>query len=111
MSVRIATFNVENLLARYRFKDNFDPAGEDGFSINNLAFSLYNDEEKRLTAKAIKAVDADIICLQEVENLEVLERFNSRYLGGKKEKKYKYRMLIDSHDPRRIDVAVLSRYP
>jgi predicted extracellular nuclease len=108
MSIRIATFNVENLFARYRFAQGFDPDGDDGFTINNLAFEIYNDELKRVTAKAIKEVDADIVCLQEVENIQVLERFNSNYLGGKG---YRHRILIDSHDPRFIDVAVLSRYP
>jgi endonuclease/exonuclease/phosphatase family metal-dependent hydrolase len=108
MSIRIATFNVENLFARYRFAEGFDPDGDDGFTVNNLAFEIYNDDLKRVTAKAIKEVDADVLCLQEVENIHVLERFNSNYLGGMR---YRHRLLIDSHDPRFIDVAVLSRYP
>lgn len=108
MSMRVATFNVENLFARYRFRENFNPQAEDGFGINNLAFSLYDAESRRIAGKAIREVNADIICLQEVENLEVLDRFNSKHLGNKK---YKFRLLIDSHDPRHIDVAVLSRYP
>ncbi len=108
MSVTVATFNVENLFARYRFRANFDPVGEDGFSVNNLAFDIHDDEAKRITAATIRAVDADIVCLQEVENLEVLDRFNSRYLPNEG---YKHRLVIDSHDPRHIDVAVLSRHP
>lgn len=106
--VRIATFNVENLFARYNFKKNFDPVGGDGFSVNDLAFNLYDDDSKKITAKTIKEAKADVVCLQEVENMEVLERFVSRYLGGQD---YKHRMLIDSHDPRRIDVAVISKLP
>lgn len=108
MSIRIATANVENLFARYRFRQNFNPEAEDGFSINNMAFDVFDAGERRITAKALKEVNADILCLQEVESLEVLDRFNSRYLGNKK---YAYRLLIDSHDPRHIDVAVLSRFP
>lgn len=108
MSVRVATFNLENLFARYRFRRGLDPAGVTGFGINDLAFSLFNDTEKRITGQAIREVNADILCLQEVENLHVLERFNSEYLARLK---YKHRILIDSHDPRFIDVAVLSRYP
>lgn len=108
MKVRVATFNVENLFARYRFRQDFNPVGDDGFSINNLAFDVYDDEAKRITAKAIREVEADIICLQEVENLELLDRFNSRYMY---DKKYEHRLVIDSHDPRHIDVAVLSKYP
>lgn len=106
--VRIATFNVENLFARYRFRDNVNPNIDDGFTRNDLAFQIHNDDAKRITARAIRSVDADVLCLQEVENIGILERFNSRYLGGMR---YRHRILIDSHDPRYIDVAVLSRYP
>ena len=65
MSVRLATFNVENLFSRYRFRSNVTPS-LDGFTRNDLAFDIYNDDEKRITAKAIRTVDADVICLQEV---------------------------------------------
>lgn len=106
--IRIASFNVENLFARYRFRNNLEPLADDGFSINNLAFEIYDEESKRITAQAIREVDADIIALQEVENLKVLDRFNSRYLARLK---YKHRILIDAFDPRNIDVALLSRYP
>ncbi|MDH5509531.1 MAG: endonuclease/exonuclease/phosphatase family protein [Nitrospinota bacterium] len=108
MSIRIATFNAENLFHRYRFRKKFDPVKQDGFSINNLAFAINNEKAKKITADAIKAVDADIICLQEVESLDALDSFNSRYLVRKG---YAHRIVIDSHDPRRIDVAVLSRFP
>lgn len=106
--MRIATFNCENLFARYKFKSNFDPNEADGFTINDLAFDIYDETEKQITAQAIKEVDADVIALEEVESLPVLDRFNSRYLGGMR---YQHRMVIDSHDPRGIDVAILSRYP
>ena len=106
--VTIATFNVENLFARYRFRSNFDPTAADGFSRNDLAFDLHDLDSKKITARAIREADPDILCLQEVENVEVLERFNSRYLGGQG---YKHRLVVDSHDPRFIDVAVLSRFP
>jgi hypothetical protein len=76
--------------------------------LNDLAFDIYDDTEKRITAWAVREVKADILCLQEVENHHVLERFNSAWPGGMG---YKYRILIDAHDPRLIDVAVLSRYP
>ena len=108
MKIRIATFNCENLFARYKFREGRETLAPNGFTINDLAFDIYDETSKQLTAKAIKEVNADIICLQEIESLPVLERFNSRFLGGMK---YKYRMLIDSHDPRYIDVAILSRYP
>lgn len=107
-SLRLATFNVENLFARYRFRDGFQPTADDGFTINDVAFRIYDEASKKITAKAIRAVNADVICLQEVESLPVLDRFNSFYLGGMN---YAYRAVIDSFDPRQIDVAVLSRHP
>ncbi len=106
--MRIGTFNVENLFARYRFNSNFDPINSDGFSINNLAFSINDETAKQITAKAIREVDADILALQEVDNLKVLDRFVSSYLA---KEKYKHRILIDAFDPRNIDVALISRYP
>ena len=106
--VRLATFNCENLFARYKFKRNFDPRESDGFTINDLAFDIFEETEKQITGQAIQEVDADVIALQEVESLPVLDRFNSRYLAPMK---YRYRFLVDSHDPRGIDVAVLSRCP
>lgn len=106
--LRIGTFNVENLFARYRFRENLNPVNTDGFSINDLAFDIYDETAKKITAQTIKAADADIIALQEIESLPILDRFNSRYLTGMD---YKHRILIDAFDPRRIDVAVLSRYP
>ncbi|MGH6931218.1 MAG: endonuclease/exonuclease/phosphatase family protein [Dongiaceae bacterium] len=106
--IRVGTFNVENLFARYRFRSNFDPTAEDGFTINNLAFDIYDETDKQITALAIKKANADVLCLQEVESLPVLDRFNSRYLAGEG---YVHRVLVDGNDPRHIDVAVLSRYP
>lgn len=105
---RIATFNVENLFMRYRFEAERPAYKEDGFTIERLAFSIFNEEQKQVTARAIKAVDADVLCLQEVESLPCLDTFNARYLRGMG---YRHRMLVDSRDPRHIDVAILSRFP
>jgi len=107
-SLTLATFNCENLFARYNFDKNYDPVGKDGFTINDLAFDIQDEAEKRITAEAILEVDADVIALQEIESLNVLDTFQSRYLP---KMKYRYRMLVDSFDPRHIDVAVMSRYP
>ena len=107
-SVRVCTFNAENLFARYQFRSNQSPSDDGGFSINNLAFTLNNEREKNLTGRVIRDVDADIVCLQEVENLPVLKRFASEHLASKN---YKHRLLIDGNDPRMIDVAILSRFP
>ena len=107
MKIRIATFNTENLFVRYKFREGRASLATDGFTRNDLAFSSYSDSSKNITAQAIKEVNADIVCLQEVENMFALEKFNSDYLARLK---YRHRILIDSHDPRFIDVAFLSRY-
>jgi endonuclease/exonuclease/phosphatase family metal-dependent hydrolase len=104
----LGTFNVENLFARYRFRANANVTLDDGFTINQMAFSIHNDVAKRITAQAIRATRADILCLQEVESLPVLDRFQSNYLARQK---YKHRIIVDAHDPRYIDVGILSRYP
>lgn len=66
------------------------------------------------TARVLKEVNADIVCLVEVEDRPALERFCGSILhqpsfrpkGGK----YGYSMVIDGNDPRGIDVGLLSRH-
>jgi endonuclease/exonuclease/phosphatase family metal-dependent hydrolase len=108
LSIRLATFNAENLFARYNFNKNYTPVAHDGFTINDLAFDIYDETDKEITAQAMREVNADVFALQEIESLPVLDTFNSKYLGTMK---YRHRILIDSFDPRKIDVAILSRFP
>src|SRR5262245_25770101 len=110
LTIRVGTFNCENLFARFKFNSNVDPdkAIKNGFDINMTHFDILNETEKKLTAKAIEELNADVIALQEVENLDVLKRFRSERL---KNLKYNFGMLVDGNDPRQIDVAVLSRFP
>jgi len=107
-TIRVGTFNVENLFARYRFRKSPKPLKKgDTFEINDTAFEKFSKTEKAITAAAIREVNADVLCLQEVENLNVLDFFVSSQLKGR----YANPILIDSHDPRRIDVAVLTKFP
>jgi endonuclease/exonuclease/phosphatase family metal-dependent hydrolase len=69
---------------------------------------MYDETDKHITAQALREVDADVTALQEIESLPVFDAFNSKYLD---KMNYKYRILIDSFDPRKIDVAILSRFP
>jgi endonuclease/exonuclease/phosphatase family metal-dependent hydrolase len=110
-TVRIATFNVENLFARFRFEEDVDPedAVRDGWNVNETAFRIQDEDSKRLTGHSIREARADVVALQEVENLDTLKRFRSQYLGGRRA--YPYALSIDGNDPRLIDVAVLSKHP
>ena len=109
--IKVATFNCENLFARYKFKSDVDTdtAIKDGWLPHERFFHINNETEKRLTAEAIKETKADVIALQEVENLQVLKRFRNNYLLGTR--KYKYICIVEGNDPRFIDIAVLSKYP
>lgn len=109
--VRVATFNVENLFARWRFNADINPADANkrGWTVDETKFEELGVDAKALTGMAIREVKADILALQEVENVDTLKHFRSQFLGGRSE--YPYVAGIDGNDPRLIDVAVLSKLP
>jgi endonuclease/exonuclease/phosphatase family metal-dependent hydrolase len=112
-SITIATFNCENLFRRFKFNDKLTPQQiekklKDGFIIDKTVLTTVNQTERKLTADAIKATKADIVCLQEVENMDTLKNFLSEFMASAG---YKYRMLIDAKDLRLIDVAIISKIP
>ena len=108
--VRLCTFNVENLFSRFDFsKDKTrDTFKDDGFTMNDLAFGIIDEESKRITGACLRATQADILCLQEVESGILLDRFRNRFLSNLG---YRYSVVLESHDSRFINVGVLSRYP
>jgi endonuclease/exonuclease/phosphatase family metal-dependent hydrolase len=72
----------------------------------------FNDEAPENTARVIRAVNADILCMVEVEDRLVLSRFAAQKLKKSAGfRSYTYNILIDGNDPRGIDVALLSRFP
>lgn len=109
--VRVSTFNVENLFARWRFKDGIEPslANKRGWIVDDTLFSELGVDEKAITGAAVRSEKADLIGFQEVENVDTLKNFRARSLGGRAE--YPHVAGVDGNDPRRIDVAVLSRSP
>jgi len=65
----------------------------------------FDDGQRKNTAAAIKKIDADIMCMIEVEGRQSMSDFSQEYLSGNH--RYAFNMLIDSpNDPRGIDVGL-----
>ncbi len=96
-ALRLATYNVENL-----FDQKDDPANP--FDQDEMT------DEARLQnlAKTIRELDADILCLEEVESKECLLWFRDNYLKGLG---YEYAASEDNGYNRGIEQSVLSRVP
>jgi endonuclease/exonuclease/phosphatase family metal-dependent hydrolase len=111
VAVRVATFNVENLFARFKFGTGINPheANKDGWTVDSTVFHELSMVDKAITGAAVQALNADVVCFQEVENVDTLKHFRARSLRGRSG--YPYVAGVDGNDPRRIDVAVLSRIP
>jgi endonuclease/exonuclease/phosphatase family metal-dependent hydrolase len=120
-SVRVATFNVENLFARFRFRgkptyrngkvvgyrpytrQQLDSILARGWTVEETFFMPFKHTARDVTGDAIKATKADILALQEVESMDGLKKFNTDVLDGR----YRQKLAIDGNDPRRIDVGLL----
>lgn len=101
MTIRVASFNVENLMSRFDFASQ----REKGRS----AVLAHGDDARQMTALAIAQCAADIVCLQEVEDLATLQKFEDDYLYPMKGLAYKNKVWIEGNDGRGIDVALMAR--
>lgn len=99
-SVRIATYNVENL-----FDEVDDPAlSGDVEDLDDTKPREHLD----IVARSIVAGDADIIALQEIESREALQWFLDGWLA---DAGYDHVVSIDAGDGRGIENAIISRFP
>jgi endonuclease/exonuclease/phosphatase family metal-dependent hydrolase len=124
----LATWNANNLFLRYRFAHTYPGdvskksaveaarvalgylPGKDFGRYKSSDFVIWDKTRRELAVQALAEPDGelpDILCLQEVENLDALRVFNEDYLGGH----YSRALLIDGWDPRNIDVGLLSVFP
>lgn len=99
-SVRIASYNIENL-----FDAHDDPAisGE----IDDLPMRK-PDAQLSAAADALRRLDADIVALQEIESEAALLWFRDGWL---RDMGYAHVASLDAGDGRGIEQAVLSRFP
>lgn len=130
MKLSVATFNMENLFARFDFAafadegarqylpevvnmffdfDGLDRTTFDDFKALLSAARVAQDDDKRqMSALAIAETDADIVCLQEVDDIDALARFRDLYLHKTGPRRYEQLVLHEGNDRRGIDVAAMA---
>src|SRR5690606_10121307 len=69
----------------------------------------YADDARQQTALAIAATRADIVCMQEVDNMEALKAFEFGYLFKMIGQGYRQKYTTSGNDVRGIDVAMMLR--
>jgi predicted extracellular nuclease len=121
MRLRIATSNVENLVSRNRYGTQDRPDTAPALSLfdfaepearenaeRSIAVTL-EDDKRQMTALAIAETRADILALQEVDNLGVLAPFFANYVHSYSAIRYGHQRLVEGNDRRGIDVAFVAR--
>lgn len=122
MSVRIATFNVENLMHRFDFsgfrnqlnRDRslalYEIKDETTYQALEAARAIAaTDDNRQHCALAIAATRADIICMQEVDSIEALNAFEYGYLFKMVGYGYRHKYTTSGNDSRGIDVGIMMR--
>ena len=98
--LRFGTYNVENL---FRSVGKYEPDLSEPGKRDLVAQGQAKPEwQQRGVAQAILDSDLDIVSVEEVEDIQTLEEFSRKYLGGQ------YRaLLIEGNDERGIDIGFL----
>ncbi len=106
--MRLATFNVQNMRlrrpegeARLDGARDRDAAGADDPGLDRI--------DRRLTAEVIRAMDADVVALQEVFDRATLDHFHDAVLLPAGAAPYPHRICLPGNDGHGLSVALLSR--
>jgi endonuclease/exonuclease/phosphatase family metal-dependent hydrolase len=133
MVLKVGTFNFNNLFDRFNYEVELEklpardraiktqveivpsPPGEHPGRARRFKGRLIKakpEEERRRLAERIRDIDLDVLCAQEVEDIEALREFaTGKVKDGGLRTRYPHLALIEGNDPRFIDVAVLSKRP
>jgi endonuclease/exonuclease/phosphatase family metal-dependent hydrolase len=100
MTLRLSTYNCENLFSR---------ASQPAANLPGARPRRRRLDPLRAKAKArvLRAVDADVQCLLEVEDRSALEAFNGLLLRGR----FPYHLLLEGNDRQAMHLGVLSKLP
>jgi endonuclease/exonuclease/phosphatase family metal-dependent hydrolase len=123
MTIRIGTFNLNNLFSRFNFKAEIgqapadDPGGvtltfeQDHISVRTFMGRLVRakdqDDTVEIARRIREVMNADVLAVQEVEHIEILKCFNREHLHNL----YPHVVLVEGNDQRLIDVGILSKLP
>jgi len=129
MRITIGTFNLNNLFSRYNFsgeikaiksndteidsKVEYVFEEEENYRIRTYKGKLVKgkpDDERETIAERINRMDVDVLAVQEVEDIDILKRFNREKKYGL-DGLYKYQVLVEGNDDRLIDIRILSKLP
>ena len=128
-SVRVGSFNLNNLFSRFNFATEvdqlpdpdaaapvqivtrLDPADPGRAKFRTFKGTLVrpkDPKDRARVAERIAAMDADVLAVQEVEDVTTLTAFAATELAGLG---YRHVVLVEGNDQRLIDVGLLSRLP
>lgn len=102
----VATLNVQNLRLQSIDGQNRLHGAWDSDVPEDRRFDPI---DRRLTGELLKEVDADVVALQEVFDLDSLNHFHQKYFLPTGARPYSQRICLPGNDGRGLDVALLSR--
>lgn len=126
MHITVGTFNLNNLFSRYNFMGEIEAIKDGDTEVGSVEFYTFDDpqmykirkymgrlvkakseSDRTLIAQRTKNMNVDVLAVQEVEDINILQRFVKEDLDNL----YPYKVLVEGNDPRLIDVGLLSKLP